>query len=290
MLESIVMKTSNHNPTIKQPIIFIHIPKAAGQTLKLIINRQYKKSKIFSVDGANVDESVEIFKKLPEVRRREIRVLMGHINFGLHSYFLQPATYITMLRNPVDRIISHYYYVLRTPNHYLYNQVTSHNMTLDEYITSGISMEMHNGQTRLLAGINGNSQELLEVAQKNLQKQFACIGISERFDETLILLKRYFKWRNIFYAKINVAKTRPNKEDISKDTLDLIKKHNELDIYLYRIVKNEFEKIINNQDSSFVKELKTFQIFNKFYSKIYRGFYNITHPIKSMVRPMFLLK
>jgi len=51
-----------------------------------------------------------------------------------------------MLRNPIDWIISHYYYVRRIPRHYLYNRVVSQNMNLEEYVMSGILSEINNEQ------------------------------------------------------------------------------------------------------------------------------------------------
>lgn len=39
------------------------------------------------------------------------------------------------------------------------------------------------------------SPEMLESAKKNLQ-DFAAVGLTERYNETLILLKRAFNWHN----------------------------------------------------------------------------------------------
>jgi hypothetical protein len=146
-------------------LIFLHIPKAAGTSLHRIIGRQYPQPSIFSIDGADVYGSIEEFKGLSESQRARIACLKGHMPFGLHRYLPQPCAYITFLRDPIDRIVSHYYFVLRTPSHYLYEQVTSQRMTLDDYVRSGISGELSNGQTKLLAGDEENPpSDMLEVA------------------------------------------------------------------------------------------------------------------------------
>ena len=88
-------------------------------------------------------------------RARVRIVIRDHAGYGFHRALDQPFTYITMLRDPADRIISHYYFVLRKAGHYLYKEVTSRNMTLRDDVVSGISSELDNGQTRLVSGANG---------------------------------------------------------------------------------------------------------------------------------------
>ena len=99
-------------------LIFLHIPKAAGTTLNRIFRRRYRKSDIYMFDGSY--EKLDTFKKLPPERRRQIRLLCGHMPFGMHKYLLRLADYITILRDPVDRIVSHYFYVRRKTTHYLH--------------------------------------------------------------------------------------------------------------------------------------------------------------------------
>jgi hypothetical protein len=266
------------NDSKQKSLIFLHIPKAAGSTLHKIIARQYASDSIYSIDGLRVHESIAEFKQLPEAKRSEIKVLKGHMRFGLHEYLPQPSTYITILRDPVERIISHYYYVLRSPEHYLYEQVTSRNMSLTDYICSGITKELNNSQTRLLCTkaaletYEQGSKEILESAKKNIQEKFAVVGLAEKFDETLILLKRNFKWNLPFYIKANITKDRPLKNDISQETLKIIEQYNELDVELYEFISKKFQKIITQSGALFEMELKQLQLVNTGYSTI-RSFY-----------------
>ncbi|WP_199245677.1 sulfotransferase family 2 domain-containing protein [[Phormidium] sp. ETS-05] len=204
----------------ENPLIFVHIPKAAGTTLHQIIERQYPKHLTFTLDGTNPEAAIEEFKQLPEAQRMKIKVLKGHMPFGLHEFLSGPCTYITMLRDPVERVISHYYYVLRQPNHYLHQKITSQNMTLLDYVNSGISTELNNGQAILLSGIDKRSGNLLdrsdEILEKSLQnlEQMAVVGLLEKFDESLILLQKTFGWNNIFYVKEKVTKNKPVKDSL----------------------------------------------------------------------------
>ena len=47
---------------------------------------------------------------------------------------------------------------------------------------------------------------MLETAKRNLEAHFAWVGITERFDESLVLLGRTFGWRDVRYVSANVSR------------------------------------------------------------------------------------
>lgn len=274
----------------QKAVIFLHIPKAAGSTLHDIIERQYHPKAVFSITGNQVDKSIEEFRQLPELKRRQLKMIKGHLGFGLHEFLPQGADYFTLLRHPVDRILSHYYYVVRRPSHYLYNAVVDNNMSLKDFARSGISYELDNGQARLLAGQQGQadlnieigqcSNTLLETAKQNLRNYFPVVGTTENFDRMLMLLKKNFNWKNILYVKKRVTQNRPKPKQIDPDTRKIIETYNEIDLNLYQYAKQLLEEQISVQDSSFFEELKQFQdLNNSFYGKLnaqfYYGFYKV---------------
>lgn len=274
------MTSTQLNQRYKQKtIIFVHIPKTGGTTFDQLIKRQYKPESLFLFN--NVQESLAKFRQLTEVEKRDIKFIQGHMRFGLHKEFPQPCTYMTILRDPVDRIISLYYYALRSPEHPAHQAVTSKNMSLKEYVSSGVSTLVNNNQirflctTELVSEYGQCSPEMLESAKKNLQ-DFAVIGLTERYNETLILLKRAFNWNNPYYIKINVTKNRPLRENFDKDTINLIEKYNELDMELYKYSKEKFEESLNQAGHLYDLDLKQFNMLNKVYSKypLYRRVVN----------------
>ena len=266
----------------KQSLIFLHIPKTAGTTLHQIIEKQYESTSILKI-GINTQKCIDKFKNLPEKEREKFRVIKGHMAFGLHEFLPQPCTYITMLRDPIDRVISSYYYVLRAPVHYLHEYVTtttSRQMSLKDFVCSGICTDLDNGQTRRLAGVSvgrlsgsqtvnfgESSTELLEKAKENLTNYFSVVGTLGKFDEFLLLAKQSFGWSNCYYARQNVTNKRPLKEQISEDTLETIEKYNQLDIQLYKFVQDTFQQHIEKQPPHFDRELEKFRAVNGVYSR-----------------------
>jgi hypothetical protein len=277
----------------EKALVFLHIGKTAGSTLHAIIERQFAPEVTHDLPRIAPPRSIQEFFKLPESERRRIRLLKGHMPFGLHKYLSVPATYITMLRDPVDRFISLYYFTLRMPGISLYEEITSKQMSLADFAIKRASMGVTNDQTRLISGLEkvnssllsgaemgsnfeGNEEvataETLRVAKQNLDNHFTLAGLSERFDESLLLLKREFGWKNIFYVKRNVTKDRPAKQQVPREVIELIEKQNDLDVQLYEYARQKFEEAVREQGPNFESELRSFQRKNKLYGTAWRGY------------------
>jgi len=233
--------------------IFLHIPKSAGQTLFQILNREYKHANIYTFQGGRqrLANSIIEFKNLPIVECHKYRLLRGHVKFGIHHLIERPFTYITILRDPVSRILSHYHYVLRTPAHALHELVVSTGMDIERYVSSGLSTELNNGQVRLIAGVGSGlpfgqcSEALLQEAITNLETSFSVVGLTERFDDTILLMHQTLGWHKFpFYTKRNVAKGRGYEMELHAEAIEAIRKYNALDLKLYEYAAGQFEQAI----------------------------------------------
>lgn len=260
----------------RRAIIFVHIPKAAGTTLNKILAHQYGLNRVFALKEGIEGRSLRDFQELPEAQRRKLKVVRGHFNFGLHDLLPQSSTYITLLRNPVDRALSHYYYVLKFPTHYLHAQIAGQQMSLKDYITSELSIELDNHQARMVAGgeaalvpFGQCSTQVLEVAKQHLQEQFAVVGTVERFDETLVLLKEVFGWATPFYTKANVTQNRPKRRSLSAEELDLITSRNQIDLELYDYANRQLDHLIQKHVKRFRLKLFKFRVLNQLYNYLY---------------------
>ncbi len=240
---------------LDETLFFLHIPKCAGTTLtKEIIKRKFKPHELIIFYNEGTEVLIEKLKGMPQKEQEKIKCIAGHFAFGIHNYYTaRPFTYITLLRNPIERVISHYYYVLRKKDHYLHKTVLEKNLNLEEYVESKLSVELNNGQTRILAGIDWGAEfgkcppAMLEQAKKNLQKHFTAVGISEKFSDFLQLLHDKLGWVIPKYKSKNISKNRLKIEDIDKGTLAVIEKYNRLDLELYRYGNTLFNSSFQNQ-------------------------------------------
>jgi len=271
--------------------IFLHIPKSAGQTLFKILDREYKQSNIYTFQGGRqrLAQSIGEFEKLPMAQRNKYLLLRGHMKFGIHQMITRPFTYITIIREPVARILSHYHYVLRTPTHALHKQVLSSGMGLKEYVANGLSTELNNGQVRLIAGVGSDlpfgqgKDDLLQEAIHNLETHFSVVGLTERFDDTILLMHQQLKWSKIpYYVKRNVTQSGAFHKRIDSEPIDVIRQYNALDVALYEHVFSGFEQTIAEKLPIDIQE--RFEYFNSLYRPYGQTMLRVSNWLR-MLRP-----
>lgn len=237
-------------------MIFLHNLKTGGTTLRDIVSRQYEPSELRTTGRV-----VEI-KKLTNPSK--VRAIQGHLSYGIHAYVPGESTYATLLRDPVERIISLYSFLLEKPNHAFHPAARSGG--LEAFVTSGKVLEVDNGQTRRLSGMHPKfgrcSEAMLEVAKANLDRHFAVVGTTERFDESLLLLKRAFGWRSVLYFKRKVTKKKPKRGALSSGDLATIEAYNELDAELYAYAADKLARVVDRQGPEFRQEVRAFETLN----------------------------
>lgn len=246
--------------------LFLHIPKAAGTTLQTILSHNFPPRKTWIIDPNRPCTTIRNFSKLSAEEKKQIVAFRGHMAFGTHQHVDGDFTYVTLLRHPVDRMISHYYYVKQCgPAHYLFEEVRRNGYSLVDYVRSGISPELDNGQVRLLTDtentvpIGGMTREHLEQAKQNLARHFGVVGTVDRFDEFLIMLRKRFELPSIEYDRENVTKSRPLLKDLPETDRQAILDVNQLDEELYRFAQDLMTSQILAYGPSFEQELKEFR-------------------------------
>ena len=105
------MEADSRRSGTNEAVIFLHLPKTAGTTVNRLIEWEYRLSEMYSIDPVLFEWSAAHLRKLTRDRLKKIRMFKGHMLFGLHEVLPQPATYITVLRDPVDRVISAFYFM-----------------------------------------------------------------------------------------------------------------------------------------------------------------------------------
>jgi hypothetical protein len=250
----------------QQSVIFIHVPKAAGTTLNRLIEWEYPLLEIYSVDPYFFKWSSAHLWRLPKQRLKRFRVFKGHMMFGLHEILPQPATYITILRDPVDRVMSAFYFMRSYKLHPLYWKFRRENWTLEDFVTR---LPRDNVQCKFIAGAiyeEPCTAEICERAKENLIRYFSVVGLLERFEESLALMKLRFGWMLKNYSSFNVTRVRPNKRDLPKSTLDLIVERNRFDIELYECGAKLFQAAVNKNAAKvghIVRELQAARIHDR---------------------------
>jgi len=243
--------------------VFLHIPKTGGTSLRRGLRWVYAGRNIYSTPS-QIRDPKAIAEEVEETSA--VALVRGHIQYGLHEHVSEEVRYFTMMRDPVKRVISLFYYIK------LWNDDKSvSSISLAEYIESGHSSYVRNDQAKRIAGVGERTHlseaETLEKAKVNLFQHITAFGLTERYDESLVLLRNKLAWaKSPFYIRGKTNRERPSIRNISPDIIHKIEKQNAIDIELYGYAKERFGGQI--LEINIREEVKRFKAINKVYSTI----------------------
>lgn len=234
------------NNAQSRTLLVVHVPKAAGTTLRVILERQYPASRIYKISN-DIPGDLDRLRRLPDREKRSVAVVFGHMCWGWHELLApgQEYQYLTILRDPVERVLSCYAYC-QIHGHYLKDAVA--NMPLYTFLTSGVTRTCDNGTVRQLCGddqflrdpyhdmaldFESVTEGHLSRAMANLER-CAIVGIAEEFDNVLGQCQRLLGWRIGAYQNQNITRwERPEWDKLDVRTQRAVERHTRLDRVLY---------------------------------------------------------
>jgi len=263
----------------KHTLIFLHLQKTGGSTLGRIIDRHYPLKNIYILRGS--DAEIAEFTDLPESQRAKTLLLRGVTYYGIHEYIPRESRYFTLMRNPVDRVVSNFMFLQRKGKHGAQVNYNQRKRTLEQWLEQ--SPYNFNVQVRTILGGAKRSDALnqtlppdaVEQAKAHLRAHFSLVGLTERFDESLLVMGQRFGWDKLHYVK-RLVSPKEQREKITKEQRDWIAQHCTLDMELYEWAKAEFETLMKDQPPSFKTDLEKLTQASARYSR----FYNQTEPIR----------
>lgn len=274
-------------------IIFLHIMKSGGMTLQRMLRAHYgptpaRRAGRFLLRTLRIDRSSP--GSLADAMRAKTmrdRFMAGHFCFGAHELLPSPATYITLLRKPYERLVSLYYYSKHTPDAFYHH--IARDITLRHFLLETTLHELDNGQLRFIVGSSTDrfmnrapfgkcTLDMLVTAKRNLDQWFCLAGVTERFDESMLLLRRSLGWRSCYYLRRNEGRPVPHDQQLSDDDVAEIKRRNELDQMLYDYVVGRMDEriaAVQSAGEDFTAELAQFRARNARYNRLATPVYDV---------------
>jgi Wzt C-terminal domain/Sulfotransferase family len=225
-----------------RPLVFCHIPKTGGTSIHRFISAAYGVDSVSeNVDSENYSSAVHALARYSAI--------IGHFWFRPGEQLDPNRLNVTVLRDPVDRVVSQYYFY-RQLGPTIHPSAPERSMELQSYVTSELPTVLaatSNFQTRLLAplglsleSVDPSDNDLLLAAQRAVDS-FDLVGIFPDLEDTaacILCLGRVYA--GIELPRENASRGRPAIADISDKVRRRLESLNELDRELYSYVAGRF--------------------------------------------------
>jgi hypothetical protein len=199
------------------PLVFVHLPKAGGTTLNHILMKNYR----FRCDayGAHFfpryypDEFVSLVQPPGYDDTKRPVFFTGHIDIANDLLHYMPVRYlaITMLRDPVERIVSHFRYHSTRQDTVLYAEIRAGLRLPDYFLRFQTALPQ---QCAVFSPDKPNATDALA----NLESRVSLFGLQEQFREFTGLLAALAGLPDVGYRPLNV--TAKNAVDVPHEQID----------------------------------------------------------------------
>ena len=203
----------------------VHIFKTGGTTFRNYLNDVFRGNLFCYYPTAGKSDEP------PLIPGKYINCVHGHFNSDLFERVFPYGKIISWVRDPVERVCSEYYHILRFPeaDNAVHQYVIKNKITIEEFIALP---EFQNVQSKFIAPEKIGS--------------LAFIGIMEEFEVGLNILNSILQIKRDFSHKptnVNPQKKINGNYDINKNLRDKIYDINCIDYKLYRLAKIRFNKL-----------------------------------------------
>lgn len=244
------------------PIFFIHPPKSGGSTVISFFDLNKGKGQFINFEWDR--DGWESCR----ARLLATRIGGGHHPYGIHRLIKRPVNYCTILRDPLARQISHYWYAANGKNGEVERGagvsatealVRRGALSLDEWV--GESLGGKNLFVQMLSGDAVLNESSFELAQTHLRRHIGTVGLCENMSEFLLRLCGTTGLKLPFYFETNRTRgSTKDKSPLSETARQKFLEENSLDYDIFRDATRLIETQVDESGSLFANALELVRV------------------------------
>lgn len=230
-------------------VFLTHIPKTAGTSMRRAVLDPHTPESSRHRPSGHLSALCT---------RGSFDLVEGHFPYGTHHlYGIGDPRYFVMLREPLDRSVSNYYFIKSCDGpSYVHPRIedVKQNSLVEFYRKA----QYQNTQTRFLSGIgweyagrhlplnNRLGQWALTRAKFNLKHRYEAFGLKERFEDSVQVIASSLGVEPEWPEKRHKATPdRPSVEDLPEATQRALRRSNSLDVELHSFAVDLFNRRLN---------------------------------------------
>ncbi len=219
-------------------IIFNHIPKAGGSSLYFFFQDLFGEDKVFRAKTRNVETEIVTMEDLSDEDKKKHILFQGHFKYGYHKLFDQKCFYFGIIRDPVERIVSNYYYTkskgVKKAKEY------ANSVTLEEFFENRVQdagERLGWMQTEFLTGTDKISK-----AKPIIQNEYFLCCTTKQLNSCQILLASVYSDKKMKAMKRNVSGSDEKSGEVLDQLKEKYKDLFEVDYKMLRFIRNFYNE------------------------------------------------
>jgi hypothetical protein len=224
-------------------LVFSHIPRTGGTSLRKFIAERAASHRFM--------DALSDFAFASDAELMGYEFVATHCGYGVFRR-LASARRLIVLRDPVERVISHYHFLRQQDADVSYASPYAKTMSLADFVSQtnpAVSIGFQDTQLWHLIEDKGHAfrqrhaalgdDEKLSLASDNLAT-FEFVGFNDKLEHVFQRLVDAFGWRDGERPRLATS-LRPTMQEVDRDVLALIRSKVSLDEVIYQEARRRYD-------------------------------------------------
>lgn len=233
--------------------VFIHIHKAAGNTIRALIADNCDESEVvdefviprtFRDDGSAIlvgDDRADTAAIVRQAQDPRVRFVALNVGYGLHRLVTRPVRYFSTVREPVARCVSFWYFAERmSEQRPWWDDFAAQDFDVERIVAGPRGSELVDNQIRMLLGARDRTitRRHLREAIERVARDYEVVGTVEDLPAVVEELCDRFGWKEREAGTENVGDYR-DRSLLPDGARDVFERVNALDRELWEWIRED---------------------------------------------------